>query len=144
MSLLAEKLAKQSNDLFNSGLYCSEAILQVFNQELKLGLNENALKIATAFGAGLGGSKDVCGALTGAVLLLSAVKGRVRKEESFAEAFGATQKLVTKFNERFGSTNCGVLTESIKWGEPEHLAYCNRFVAGAVEILTTILNEENE
>jgi C_GCAxxG_C_C family probable redox protein len=71
--------------------------LQVFNRELNLGLNETALKMATAFGAGLGACKDCCGALTGAVLVLSAVKGRVSKDEPVSAVFAGTQKLHTRF-----------------------------------------------
>jgi len=141
MSLSVEKLVNQSNDLFNGGLYCSEAILQVFNRELSLGLNDTALKMATAFGAGIGACKDCCGALTGAVLVLSAVKGRVNKEIPATEAFTAAQELYNRFSEKFGSANCGVLTKPVVFGGPDHLPYCNRFVAGAVEILTDILNK---
>jgi len=37
--------------------------------------------MATGFGAGLGAAKCCCGSLTGAVMVLSAVKGRTTKEE---------------------------------------------------------------
>jgi C_GCAxxG_C_C family probable redox protein len=142
MSLAGETLAVQSNELFNGGLYCSEAILQVFNSELNLGLTENALKMATGFGAGLGASKDCCGALTGAVLVLGAVKGRISKDESVADVFAATQELHSRFVEKFGSTSCSALTEPIEFGGPDHLPYCNKFVAESVVIIADILNRE--
>jgi len=58
-------LASQAVDLFKSGLYCSEAILQVFNKHLNLELNDTAIKMATGFGAGLGASNAAAVRLQG-------------------------------------------------------------------------------
>jgi len=57
-------LAKKRLQLFKDGFYCSEAIIQVFNEHLDLGLTENAIRMATGFGAGLGVAKCCCGSLT--------------------------------------------------------------------------------
>lgn len=97
MTLQKEVLATQAVDLFRNGLYCSEAILQVFNKELGLGLNDTAIKMATGFGAGLGASKCCCGSLTGAVMVLSAVKGRTSTEGNVDEVFSLTQELHNEF-----------------------------------------------
>ncbi len=138
-----EELATQAVNLFRNGLYCSEAILQVFNEELNLGLNNNALRMATGFGAGLGSSKCCCGSLTGAVLVLSAVKGRIDPESSIDELFTLTQELHDRFREKYKSTCCRVLTKPVEWGALEHHQYCEQFVGGAVEILVDIF-EKNE
>nr|WP_310604096.1 C-GCAxxG-C-C family (seleno)protein [Anaerosporobacter sp.] len=92
MSLSQKELAEQAVNLFRGGLYCSEAILQVFNKELKLDLNESAIKMATGFGAGLGASKCCCGSLTGAIMVLSAVRGRTTTEENIDVIFPLTQE----------------------------------------------------
>lgn len=144
MSLQKKALAAQSVDLFRSGLYCSEAILQVFNKELNLGLNDTAIKMATGFGAGLGASKCCCGSLTGAVLVLSAVKGRTSIEGNVDEVFTLTQELHDRFKEKFNATCCRILTKSVKWGEPEHHKNCEQFVGGAVEILVDILEKSSK
>jgi C_GCAxxG_C_C family probable redox protein len=115
-----EELATQAVNLFKSGLYCSEAILQVFNKELDLGLNDAAIKMATGFGAGLGASKCSCGSLTGAVMVLSAVKGRTSINDNVDEVFSLTQELHDKFKQKYKAICCRVLTKSVKWGAPEH------------------------
>ncbi len=138
-----EELATQAVNLFRSGLYCSEAILQVFNKALNLGLNNSSLKMATGFGAGLGASKCCCGSLTGAVLVLSAVKGRIDPESSVDELFALTQELHDRFKEKYKFTCCRVLTKPVEWGAPEHHQYCETYVGGAVEILVDIF-EKNE
>ena len=138
-----EELITQAIDLFRSGLYCSEAILQVFNKELNLGLNDNALKMATGFGAGLGASKCSCGSLTGAVMVLGAIKGRTCAENNVDEIFSLTQELHDRFKQKYNATCCRVLTKEIEWGAPEHHQHCEQYVSGAIEILFDIL-EKNE
>ncbi|MDS1030898.1 C-GCAxxG-C-C family (seleno)protein [Bacillota bacterium LX-D] len=139
MSVENNDLKKKSVEYFREGLYCSEAILQVFNKHLNLGLSKTALKMATGFGAGLGASKCCCGSLTGAVMVLSAIKGRLNKDENVDEVFTLTNELHDKFKEKFNGTCCRVLTKDVVWGTPEHHKKCEDYVCGAVEILMDIL-----
>lgn len=138
------ELASQAVDLFRKGLFCSEAILQVFNKHLNLGLNENAIKMATGFGAGLGASKCCCGSLTGAVLVLSAVKGRTNNNDTVDEVFALTQELHDRFKQKYKATCCRILTKNVEWGAPEHHQYCEQFVSGAVKILVDILDRTSD
>lgn len=144
MPLQKEELATQAVDLFKNGLYCSEAILKVFNENLDLGLSDAALKMATGFGAGLGASKCCCGSLTGAVLVLSAVKGRTSPENDVDEVFALTQELHNRFKQKYKATCCRRLTKTVIWGEPEHHQHCEQYVGGAVEILVDILKKSTE
>jgi C_GCAxxG_C_C family probable redox protein len=137
-------LSKKATQLFKDGFYCSEAIIQVFNEHLDLGLNENAIRMATGFGAGLGAAKCCCGSLTGAVMVLSAVKGRTTKEENVDEVFALTQELHDKFKKRFKSTCCRMLTKDVEWGTPEHHKHCEKMVYGAVQILVEILEKNKK
>lgn len=127
---------------FRNGFYCSEAILQTYNRHLDLGLNETALRMASGFGAGLGAAKCTCGSLTGAVMVVGALKGRVKTSESEKEVFELTKELHDRFKVKFKSTCCRVLTRDLIWGTPQHHEFCDRFVYGAVEILEEILNKE--
>jgi C_GCAxxG_C_C family probable redox protein len=140
MSIQGKILAEQSVELFKSGLYSSEAILQVFNEHLNLGLSDTAIKMSTGFGAGLGTSKCCCGSLTGTIMVLSAIKGRTSAQESVDEVFALTQVLHDRFKQRFKATCCRVLTKDLEWGTPEHHKHCEQLVYGAVEILVEILD----
>lgn len=126
--------------LFRNGLYCSEAILQTYNEHLDLGLNGNALRMASGFGAGLGASKCTCGSLTGAVLVVGALYGRVNARESEKVVFELTKELHDRFKKKFKATCCRVLTRDVEWGTKEHHDFCEPFVYGAVEILEDVLN----
>lgn len=124
---------------FKNRFYCSEAILHTYNRHLNLGLSETAIRMASGFGAGLGGAKCTCGSLTGAVLVIGALKGRVNASESEKEVFDLTKELHDRFKEKFKATCCRVLTREVEWGTPEHHEFCTRFVYGAVEILEDVL-----
>jgi len=137
-------LAEQATELFKGGLYCSEAILQVFNKYLDLGLNDSAVKMATGFGSGLGAAKCCCGSLTGAIMVLSAVKGRVSNNENVDEVFTLTRELHDRFKKRYKATCCRLLTKNVNWGTPEHHQHCEKYVNGAVEILIEILEKNKK
>src|SRR6266568_1279194 len=95
-----------SLELFRSGLFCSEAIVQAFNTDLQLGLDEATLRVATAFGAGFGGAKCSCGSLTGAVIVLGAVLGRIRTDQPVDRLFPMVAELHDTFRSRFGQVCC--------------------------------------
>ena len=137
-------VAEDSVKYFRDGLYCSEAILKAFNEHYHLELPDQILKIATGFGVGLGGSKCSCGSLTGGVMVLSLVFGRVHPEESEQEAFDNAAKLHNDFKKQFKATCCRVLTKPVEWGSPEHHQYCEQFVRRAAEITDSILADRLE
>jgi cysteine synthase len=124
---------------FRNGLYCSEALLKAFNEVYELGLPESALRIATGFGAGLGESGCSCGAVTGAVMALSLVAGRLRSLESEQLAFQATRRLHDEFRAKHKAICCRVLTKSVAWGSAEHKYLCERYVIDAAAIADDLL-----
>lgn len=125
---------------FRNGLYCSEAILKAFNDHYHMGLSADVLKVATGFGAGFGGAKCSCGALTGGILVLSLAAGRIHPEESEQDVFEAVAHLHQEFKSCFKATCCRVLTRQIEWGSPEHHQHCERFVKQAAETTADILS----
>ncbi|MCP3940463.1 MAG: hypothetical protein GY710_03150 [Desulfobacteraceae bacterium] len=135
-----DKLAQKASDEFLGGLYCSEAILKVYNEHLDLGLNENALKMATAFGAGFGGSKCSCGALTGVIMVISSLKGRTSSDDSVEEIFEITRRIHDEFKNKFRSACCKVISKKFEWRSDEHYAHCAGVVAEAAKILNNILD----
>ena len=76
---LEEKLAIAddiSRGYFRQGLNCTECVLKTFMDMYDTDLPEEILGLATGFGGGIGHTKNICGAITGAVLALGTVKGR--------------------------------------------------------------------
>lgn len=74
-ALIAEAEEKARN-YFKQGLNCTECLLQTIMDLNDVNLPQEVICLATGFGGGIGETKNTCGAITGAVLALSAVKGR--------------------------------------------------------------------
>jgi C_GCAxxG_C_C family probable redox protein len=86
----------------DDGYACSQAVFATFAE--KLGLNrEKALKIADAFGAGMGGMAETCGAVTGAVMVFGLKYGREKADDKPAKE--KTRELVKKFAAEFKARN---------------------------------------
>ena len=70
-----EEKKKKAIEMFNNGFNCSQVVLNTYANEL--GLNkEQALKIATPFGGGMAKQQYVCGAVTGAYMVLGLKFGK--------------------------------------------------------------------
>lgn len=68
-------------------------------------------KIATGFCSGIARTSGQCGALSGAVMAISMLTGRSAANESVEENYRMVRELVAMFDDEFGSTNCGKLTQ---------------------------------
>ncbi|MBN1643244.1 MAG: C_GCAxxG_C_C family protein [Dehalococcoidales bacterium] len=128
---------------------CAQSVLSVFCGELKLNRNQ-ALKIAMGFGGGMGRTGNICGAVTGAYMVLGL--SQQLNENNPRESVERTYKLVREFNRKFKEINGSlVCRELIRYdlGLPEGLsearskgvfsAVCPKFVADSVKILETLL-----
>ncbi len=154
--------------LFKNGFSCSQALLVTYGVEL--GLNrETALKIATAFGGGMGSMGETCGAVTGAVMVIGLKYGmaEVNNKQNTMNSYEVvkkfinlfkprngsvkTQELVREFISRFRYRNSSIICRDLLGydiSKPEKLdsktieligARCPKYVQDAAEILEEIL-----
>ena len=136
-------------DTFQSGYNCAQSVLFAFRDEV--GLEEDmALKMACGLGAGMGRKQEVCGAVTGGILVLGLRHGRgSRDDRSAAElTYEKTRDLMDRFEQRRGSCLCrellGGCDLSSESGRREFMdrgllnAVCKECVAAVVEILDEI------
>ena len=100
-------MERKAEKVMNGGLTCTETMLRVFNDELGLDLGDNALRMATGFSGGVGGRQHVCGALTGAVMVIGAMKGRTAPDQSKDEAIEMAGEVFDRFQDIFGDICCG-------------------------------------
>jgi len=92
---------------FKSGFTCSSAVFSAFSDELGLD-GKTAKKIACGFGAGISKSGNICGAVSGAIMVIGLRYGKTRVGDDAAT--DQTRLLVSEFLEEFtrrhGSVNC--------------------------------------
>ena len=94
-------------ELFLSGYNCAQAVAVAYSEEL--GLTERqAAKMVSAFGGGMGRMREVCGAVSGMLFVLSALYGYdtpgddVSKKRLYSEV----QELASRFRAENGSIIC--------------------------------------
>ncbi len=134
--------------LFKDGFNCSQTLLAAYAAEF--GVNrELALKIASAFGGGIGRMGDTCGAVIGALMVIGLKHGAVDVKDKTAKT--KTYDFAKEFIERFRSRNESLLCRELlgfdvssdKGSKPEADKIiqdkCPKFVKDAAEIIEDIL-----
>ncbi len=81
--------ALKAKAFFEQGYNCAQSVALAFCDETGLA-PETAAKLASSFGAGMGRLREVCGAVSGALLVLGAVKGVSDKFKSLRNDFASS------------------------------------------------------
>ena len=69
---------------FKEGYNCSQAVALAFHEEMGID-KDTAVRIASAFGGGMGRMREVCGAVSGMFMVLGAIKGYADAEDNGAK-----------------------------------------------------------
>lgn len=115
-----EKVEQEAKNCFKQGLNCSECVMTAMLNNFETGLPAEVITLATGFGGGMGHTKNTCGAITGAVMGLSAMVGRknpMAKEtmpERIAELqdiYAVVGKMVNEIKGEYGTLICSELCD---------------------------------
>lgn len=140
--------------LLKEGCRCSQAVLGAFCE--KLGMDKKvAMKISTGFAGGISRQGGLCGAVTGAIMVLGLKFGQAKAEDIGAKelTYYVVQEFTDQFKSRNGSINCTDLMscdlstpEGSKYFRDEKLneKVCKRLVEDAEEILKELLDTYND
>ncbi len=139
MKMDNEDLGKRAFAYYDSGFCCSEAISKTIIERFAAHPDGYPVRIASDFCRGLGGSQeDICGALTGGVIAVGYLLGRMEPGRDIS----AVRQVVKEFRKAFigacGSTNCGVILKT--FGEQEKSAKCKALTMQATIILADLLD----
>jgi C_GCAxxG_C_C family probable redox protein len=136
--------------LFKEGFNCCQAVLSSF--ALELGLDRTtALRVASSFGGGMAQMGEVCGAVTGALMVLGLKYGRTKAEDLEAKErnYERVGEFVKRFKALYGSILCGDILGAdmstpegrLKIKEKNLVAtLCPKFVETAARILEDLLD----
>jgi C_GCAxxG_C_C family probable redox protein len=99
--------AQMAVDKFAEGYNCAQSVVFAFCEECGLS-QDAALKISCGFGAGMGRKQEVCGAVTGGVMVLGLRHGRgAADRRSVTEAlYPMTREFMDGFAARNSSYLC--------------------------------------
>jgi C_GCAxxG_C_C family probable redox protein len=138
---------------FKNNFTCSSAVFSAFAKEL--GLDDiMAKKIACGFGAGISQTGNICGAVSGAVMVIGLKFGKEKSGDDTATE--KTRSLVRQFMQQFiaknGSVNCTELlgydlSNPVEYDAAKNsgvfITTCFPLVKDATNILERILNTGN-
>ena len=139
----------QAAATFINGFNCAQAVFSTFAEEFGLD-RTTALKISCGFGAGMGRRQEVCGAISGAIMLIGCKYGKTIREDNAANdlTYKHVRELSEKFIAKHGSISCkellgcNLLTpegqQVFKENNFKELK-CSRYVHDASELAEEIL-----
>ena len=103
-------------------------------------LEPRCARMATGFAGGVGDTQqEMCGALSGGVLVISGLLGRTRLSEDDRPALDLATRYRARFLEELGATQCARLREMVY--TPGGLGSCASLVERAATILLELLAE---
>ncbi len=152
-----DEMREKAIDLFEKRLHCSQVLAMVGLE--KLGLDDpSVIKALGAFGGGIGGTGNICGALVGAASVIGSLYSRSSLEEKENPRMWAATKAVMKhFNEltaEHGGINCCQIAR-VDWMDREQVKqfygnadsrrqYCIKVVGDTAKALGELLEQEAE
>ncbi len=74
-------IGEKGEKLYQKGYNCAEAVARVSHQENLVNLSEDCLKATSVFGGGIANCGEICGALSGGLVVLSAKYGRMTTDK---------------------------------------------------------------
>ena len=98
--------SERAAELFLSGYNCAQAVAVAFSDVT--GLNETAsAKLASPFGGGMGRMREVCGAVSGILMVYGYLYGYDHPDpDAQKKCYATVQKLAEKFRQQAGSIIC--------------------------------------
>ncbi|MBQ3574270.1 MAG: C_GCAxxG_C_C family protein [Clostridia bacterium] len=147
--------AKQAGLYFVEGYNCAQAVAISFEKELGMERSDIA-RLVSSFGGGMGRMREVCGAVSGALLVLGWMKGYSGAEGDEAKMahYARVQEFARRFKEIHGSIICREMLKGVKvQNENSHIPEkrteeyyrtrpCAAIVEDAVIVLEQILAED--
>ena len=137
---------EQAMEYFRSGFNCAQSVLAPFGPDYELS-EEHCLKVACAFGAGMGRQQHTCGAVTGALMVLGLQYGKGKTDDNAKklDTYEKTRAFFKAFSEKHGSIGCLELLDGLRMDNPAdmkkieeldlHNTRCAKLVKDAVELV---------
>jgi len=140
-----------ASEYMRKGFNCTQSIIKAYASEVGM-KEEDAVRMASALGGGVGRNGHICGAVSGAALIIGMKFGTTDPANFQAKeiAYNKTNELLEKFREENKSILCKELIP-YDMKNPEELKkareagvfdkQCPLYVSSAGRILESIINE---
>ncbi len=135
---------------FSEGYNCAQSVFYSFCDDLRFD-KDTALRMACGFGAGMGRKGEVCGAVSGGIMVIGAKYGRGERDDrtSTELTYRKTRELMDRFEKKHGTFICRKLLHGCELTTEEGQKHfkedklsnttCKPCVRSVVEILDDIM-----
>jgi C_GCAxxG_C_C family probable redox protein len=132
-------------EFFCGGYNCAQSTAAAFAEEAGIGA-ESITAMMAGFGGGIGGTREMCGAVSAMVWALGLSGGKYDPSDNEAKTalYQSVREAIHEFTEKFGTTNCRELLQkagclpkpdpSVRNAEYYAKRPCAHFVEAAAEI----------
>jgi len=136
-----QQLSEQAVSGFSKGYNCAESLVAALKEYFNR--DDLPLEVATPFGAGLGGRRDLCGILTGGTLFIGLLAGRQDPADSERkkQAYKLAGAYYRWFKQSFGAVMCRDIVPGKFTG---HTEVCEQILAASAAKLAELVEESNQ
>ena len=98
---------EKAKELFLEGYNCSQAVFVAYAERYGLD-KELALKVSASFGGGMGRMREICGAVSGMLMVAGMETGQTKPRDPAAKQanYDMVQRLAKRYKEEYGSIVC--------------------------------------
>jgi len=98
---------EKAAELHKCGYNCSQSVFAAFTDLYGLD-NDTALRLSTSFGSGLGGTRNICGAVSGMAMVAGLESGTAKPndKEGKKRNYDIVKSLLDEFEKEYGSIIC--------------------------------------
>jgi C_GCAxxG_C_C family probable redox protein len=145
-----EAVRNDAEKLFRSGgFYCSEAVVASIRKNLAPEMPKELISAASGFPVGVGKSKCMCGAVSGAVICMGYFFGRTKasspKDPKSEKCLKLTNEVQQSFrNNHRGVLCCSIHTRGMDMASGEHKEQCISFTAEMAAKTAEIILRESD
>ncbi len=137
---------------FKEGYNCAQSVVYSHTDALEIS-SDAALKLSNGFGAGFGRKQEICGAISGGVIVLSLLHGRgVNDDKQKQEiTYAKVRELLDKFEAKHGTISCRRLLDGCelmtaegqaRFKSERMSARCESYINTVMEILDDARNQK--
>ena len=138
LAIDAAELQTEIQSLFSAGGNCAESIFKPF--AAALGHEPELMRLATPFGAGIGGRRDICGILAGGTMAIGLARGRTDPKD--VEQKSLAYKAAARYYQWFKQQQKVRCSEIVKGKFTGHTEDCVKLMDGALTELARIIRGE--
>jgi len=146
------KLQEMAAEYFSSGFNCAQSVLSTYANRFNID-EELSKRISCGVGGGMGKLQETCGAVTGAIMVISLYNCEKYEDndDRKAHTYSMVREFDARFKEIYGTTNCkSIIKTDINTEEGYGYAIdnnlfeevCSKCVTDSVSILEDILPKQ--